>query len=91
MRIESKHTTVVAPSTRLSELRRVRRHTQAQLGKTLGVSQAQVSRIETQTDLRLSTLAAYLHAMGGRLQLVATFEEGTQTSLLIQDATHTPR
>ena len=49
----------------LAELRRARAYTQAQLAKALNVSQAQVSRIEHQTDLYLSTLQNYLEAMGG--------------------------
>jgi DNA-binding XRE family transcriptional regulator len=55
----------------LAELRKARTLTQEQLAATLGVTQAQVSRIEHQTDL--STLAGYLEAMGGHLELVGVF------------------
>ena len=58
----------------LAEVRRARAMTQVQLGKVLGVSQAQVSRIENQADLYLSTLVSYINAMGGSLELVARFE-----------------
>lgn len=57
----------------LAELRKARTLTQEQLAATLGVTQAQVSRIEHQTDLYLSTLAGYLEAMGGHLELVGVF------------------
>lgn len=62
-----------AEQLRLVDVRRARSLTQTQLAKVLGVSQAQVSRIETQSDLFLSTLASYVEAMGGELQLVAAF------------------
>jgi ribosome-binding protein aMBF1 (putative translation factor) len=58
----------------LAELRKARTLTQQQLAATLGVTQAQVSRIEHQTDLYLSTLAGYLEAMGGHLELVGVFD-----------------
>lgn len=58
----------------LADLRKARALTQQQLGSSLGVTQAQVSRIEHQTDLYLSTLAGYLEAMGGHLELVGVFD-----------------
>src|SRR5688500_20243052 len=57
----------------LSELRRARTLTQEEVARVLGVSQAQVSRIENQADLYLSTLDAYIRAMGGELRLAAAF------------------
>lgn len=65
----------------LSQLRHARRLTQNQLAAALGVSQAQVSRIENQADLYLSTLRSYVEAMGGDLQLRAVFPDG-QAALL---------
>ena len=59
----------------LAEVRRARALTQAQLASALNVSQAQVSRIEHQTDLYLSTLESYVAAMGGSLELVAVFDD----------------
>lgn len=61
----------------LRELRRARDLTQNQLAATLGVSQAQVSRIETQADLYLSTLRSYVQAMGGDLELRVVFGDGS--------------
>lgn len=58
---------------RLGEVRHAQELTQTQLARTLGVSQAQVSRIERQGDLYLSTLASYIEAMGGDLELTAVF------------------
>ncbi len=57
----------------LAELRRARNLTQAQLAKNLGISQPEVSRIEHQSDVYLSTLRSYVAATGGDLDLVARF------------------
>jgi ribosome-binding protein aMBF1 (putative translation factor) len=65
----------VAYEQSLAELRRARALTQAQLAETLGVPQSQVSRIERQAELYVSTLARYLEAMGGRLELWGVFED----------------
>ena len=72
----------------LSQLRRARSLTQTQLSKALGVSQAEVSRIEHQTDLYLSTLRSYIEAMGGELELVATFDDA-RVVLELEDVTTT--
>ena len=70
---------------RLGDLRRARDFTQGQLAETLRVSQAQVSRIENQADLYLSTLRSYVEAMGGELSLVATFDDRTVPLRLFAD------
>jgi DNA-binding XRE family transcriptional regulator len=59
----------------LSELRETRHLTQTQLANALHVTQSNVSRIERQEDLYLSTLAEYVHAMGGALRVVAVFDD----------------
>lgn len=69
----------------LAELRRARSLTQAQLGQVLEVSQAQVSRIEHQADLYLSTLRSYVEAMGGELELTAAFADGGRVQLVLAD------
>lgn len=61
----------------LAELRASRRITQQQLAEALRVSQANVSRVEHQDDLNLSTLRSYVEALGGGLQIRAVFEDET--------------
>lgn len=54
----------------LRELRRLAAHSQAELAKTLDISQPAVSKIEKQTDMYLSTLRGYVEAVGGELDLI---------------------
>ena len=44
--------------------------TQAELARRVGISQSDLSKLERRRDVRLSTLRAYLAALGGRLRLV---------------------
>ena len=61
----------------LSELRASRDVTQQALAEALDVSQPNVSRIEHQDDVYLSTLRFYVEALGGRLEIRAVFEDLT--------------
>ena len=61
---------------RLGELRRSRDIPQTAVAAALEVSQPNVSRIEQEDDLRLSTLARYVAALGGDLELGAVFPDG---------------
>jgi transcriptional regulator with XRE-family HTH domain len=54
----------------LVEIRRAAGLTQVELATALGTSQGQISRIERQSDLLLSTLIAYLTALGVEASLV---------------------
>jgi hypothetical protein len=53
----------------LRALRRLLGLTQRELGLRLGKPQEEISRLEQRADLRLSTLRAYLAALGGSLEL----------------------
>jgi len=63
----------------LAELRQEIGVTQREVAETLSVTQANVSRIEHEEDLYLSTLRAYVAALGGDLELRAVFPERTVT------------
>ena len=60
----------------LQELRKTRHLTQQELASLLNVNQAALSKMENQTDIRVSTLSKLLVAMGGSLKLVAEFPDG---------------
>ena len=57
----------------LSELRKALDVSQEDLAKLLKVSQASVSKLENRSDLHVSSVAAYIEALGGQLELVARF------------------
>ena len=65
----------------LAEARRRRGVSQAAIARALEVSQPNVSRIEQQDDVYLSTLARYIAALGGHLEVLAVFPEETITLL----------
>jgi transcriptional regulator with XRE-family HTH domain len=60
----------------LAAVRRARSLTQVALAQRLGVAQGEVSRIEHQGDLLLSTLARYVDGMDGELSLLVRFGDG---------------
>src|SRR4029077_10328954 len=59
----------------LEEIRKARQMTQAKLADALGVNQGEVSKIEHRTDIYLSTLAGYVEALGGKLEIRAVFPD----------------
>ncbi len=58
-------------------LRKAREMTQAELAAELGLTQGAVAQLEQRSDLQLSTLARYIRAMGGELEIRAVFPEAT--------------
>lgn len=66
---------------RLADVRRRRGISQATMAETLDVSQPNISRIEAEDDVYLSTLARYVAALGGHLEVRAVFAEETVTLL----------
>lgn len=60
----------------LEELRAARELTQTALANILEVGQPEVSKIEKRTDMYVSTLASYVKAMGGELEICAVFPDG---------------
>lgn len=57
----------------LREVRELLGKTQEELAALLERSQGQVSETERRKDVRLSTLRAYVEALGGKLELIAEF------------------
>ena len=59
-----------SPTMTLSELRNRLERSQAEVATAIGTTQSGVSRIEHQSDMRVSTLSEYVNALGGHLRLV---------------------
>lgn len=59
----------------LAELRQALSFTQSTLAESLGVGQAEISKIENRTDIFISTLKRFLEAMGGELEIRAKFPD----------------
>jgi predicted XRE-type DNA-binding protein len=59
----------------LDQLRKAQQMTQLQVAEILGVNQGEVSKIEHRSDICVSTLAEYIEAMGGRLEIRAVFKD----------------
>lgn len=60
---------------RLRELRNARDLSQADLADALDTDQGNVSRLEQQADMYVSTLRRYLEALGGTLEIIAHFPD----------------
>jgi DNA-binding XRE family transcriptional regulator len=59
------------------ELRAARQFTQENLADILHVNQAAVSKLERRADMYVSTLAKFIKAMGGELEIRAVFPNGS--------------
>ena len=62
---------------RLAELRSVFGISQDELGQLLKRKQAAISRLERRSDMHVSTLREFVKALGGRLELIANFPDGS--------------
>lgn len=83
---------VKAEARRLSEelhlfqLRKARGLTQEAMAELLGVTQAEVSKMERRTELYVGTLRKFIEAMDGELVLAARFPDGVEVPLTLADA-----
>ncbi len=64
---------LIAEEATLQEIRKAQRRSQAKVAKKLHINQAAVSKIESRTDMYVSTLRSYIEAMGGKLEITAQF------------------
>jgi DNA-binding XRE family transcriptional regulator len=71
-RVEA-HRLAIEDALALAELRKVTGVTQQELAARLDMTQANVSRIEHERDIYLSTLRHYVEALGGELEISAVF------------------
>ena len=58
--------------------------TQTEVAKRLGSTQGAVSQLEQREDTLLSTVGAYVQAIGGALELVVAFDDGREPARLSQ-------
>ena len=72
-KIEEYGAELIEEEATLRQLRKAREQSQEELGRTLGVKQAAVSKLERRTDMYISTLRGLIEAMGGTLEIVARF------------------
>lgn len=61
----------------LNELRQARGLSQKMLADMLHVQQPAIAKIEKRTDMYISTLRSHVKAMGGELEVLARFPDGT--------------
>ena len=61
----------------LHELRQAKALSQIKLAEALHVNQAAISKMEHRTDMYVSSLRDYIRAMGGDLEIIATFPNGS--------------
>lgn len=59
----------------LRTLRHQRNVTQTNLSEMMGMDQSAISRLESRHDFLLSTLNAYVQALGGKLEIQARFPD----------------
>lgn len=61
----------------LSEVRQLAGKSQQEVAETLGMKQPSLSKLEKQGDMQISTLRKIVKALGGELEVLARFPNGT--------------
>jgi ribosome-binding protein aMBF1 (putative translation factor) len=61
----------------LNELRQARGLSQKALAARLNVEQPAIAKMERRTDMYISTLRSHIEAMGGVLEIIAKFPDGS--------------
>ncbi|HEX4159520.1 MAG TPA: DNA-binding protein [Rhizomicrobium sp.] len=74
-RIDIRAKELIAEEMSLQELRKAIGKTQKVIARRLKVGQDAVSKLETRSDMYISTLRGVLEAMGGELELIARFPD----------------
>jgi hypothetical protein len=74
-RILARSQELIAEEMSLQDLRKAIGKTQTAIAKRLKVGQDAVSKLETRSDMYISTLRGFLEAMGGELEIIARFQD----------------
>jgi predicted XRE-type DNA-binding protein len=61
----------------LQEIRQARGLSQKMLAEVLKVNQPAIAKMEKRADVYISTLRSHIEAMGGELEIIARFPEGS--------------
>jgi len=72
---------LIADELTLRDLRKAQDLTQKRMAELLGIGQDNVSRLESRSDMLLSTLRSYIDAMGGSLELIVRFPDRPAVAL----------
>lgn len=75
-RVEAKAQELLAEMP-LNELRQARGLSQKVLAEILHVQQPSIAKMEKRTDMYISTLRSHIEAMGGQLEVIARFPDGS--------------
>jgi DNA-binding XRE family transcriptional regulator len=75
-KISARANELIGEEMALQHVRKALDLTQEQMAKLLGIRQDSVSRIESRSDMLISTLQSYIEAMGGSLKVIAEFPDG---------------
>jgi transcriptional regulator with XRE-family HTH domain len=60
----------------LSDMRKRAGKSQREVAETLGIRQPSLSKLESQSDMQISTLRRIVTALGGELDVIARFPKG---------------
>ncbi len=60
----------------IGEIRRDAGFTQEQVAELLGIRQPSLSKLESQDDMKISTLRRIVNALGGELEIIARMPTG---------------
>lgn len=61
----------------LNELRQARALSQKELAAILHVQQSAIAKLEKHADMYISSLRSHIEAMGGQLEVIAHFSDGS--------------
>ena len=65
----------------LKELRQARGLSQKKLAEALHIQQPSIAKMERRTDMYISTLRSHIEAMGGKLEVLAKFPDGSTVQI----------
>ena len=91
-KVKARAKELIAEEVTLRELRKARELSQETLADVLGCRQGDLSKLERRADAYLSTIRRYVVAMGGTLDLVATFPNSRPVKIVnIGDLSEDPQ